>query len=335
VEDGPVEPDETGWLLACAYPDRIGRAREPRSGRYQLTSGRGAAFASPQALAASEFIVAAGLDAGAREARIFTAAPLSLEDVGLHFGADMQAHDVVRWDSREQAVIARREERLGELVIAEKPLDAPDPGALAATLLAGIRELGTEALPWTKELRTWQARVALLREACPTHAGSRGAWSDAADAALLASLEDWLLPWLGGMSRRSHLARLDLGAALRALLAPDQQRLLGELAPTHVTVPSGSRIALDYLDGPTPSLAVRLQEVFGMADTPRIAGGRVPVLMKLLSPARRPVQVTQDLKSFWQKGYHEVRKELKGRYPKHYWPEDPHQAEPTRRVRPR
>jgi ATP-dependent helicase HrpB len=153
------------------------------------------------------------------------------------------------------------------------------------------------------------------------------------DTALLDTLETWLAPWLAGVSRREHLARIDLGAALHALLDRRAQRRLDELAPTHLVVPSGSRIAIDYA-GPAPTLSVRLQEVFGLAESPRIAGGRMPVTMQLLSPARRPVQVTRDLASFWRRGYPEVRRELKGRYPKHYWPEDPHRAEATRKVRP-
>ncbi len=329
---GRIEPDEAGWLLACAYPERIGRARAPNSGRYQLTSGRGAAFGEPQALASAEFLVAAELDAGEREARIFLAAPLTLAGIEEHFAADIRAEDSVWWDSREQAVLARRQRRLGALVLAEESLRSPDVGAVLAAMLAGVRELGIDALPWTKELRTWQARVLLLRRADPDPAAP---WPDVSDAALLASLETWLAPWLDGISRREHLARVRLAEALRAHLSYRQQRRLDELAPTHLSVPSGSRVTLDYLDGDTPSLAVRLQELFGLQDTPRIAAGRVAVMMKLLSPARRPVQVTQDLKSFWDKGYHEVKKELKGRYPKHYWPDDPYQAQPTRRVRPR
>ncbi|MBM4222080.1 MAG: ATP-dependent helicase HrpB, partial [Gammaproteobacteria bacterium] len=199
-------------------------------------------------------------------------------------------------------------------------------------MLDGIRSMGLDALPWTGELRQWQARVLLSRTARPD---ATPAWPDVGDSALLAGLESWLLPWLAGISRRPHLARLDLRAALYALLSWQQQQDLDAFAPTHLEVPSGSRIAIDYLEGPVPSLSVRLQEVFGLRETPRIAGGRIGVLLKLLSPARRPVQVTRDLESFWKSAYHDVRKELKGRYPRHYWPEDPHQAEPTGRVRPR
>jgi ATP-dependent helicase HrpB len=331
-DDAPVDPNAAGWLLACAYPDRIGRWREPKSGRYQLTSGRGARFGEPQALASSEFIVVADLDAGEREARIFLAAPLRLDDIEEHFGAEIEERDVVRWDFRNRAVLMRRERRLGGLVLAEAVMQKPDGEAVAGAMLEGIRELGIDALPWTNELRAWQARVLLLRDA---DAGAREPWPDVSDAALAGSLETWLTPWLGGISRGEHLQRLNLHDALRALLTRNQQRRLDELAPTHITVPSGSRIALDYLAGPVPALAVRLQEVFGLKETPRIAAGRMPVMMHLLSPARRPVQVTQDLKSFWEKGYHEVKRELKGRYPKHYWPDDPWHAQPTRRVRPK
>jgi ATP-dependent helicase HrpB len=249
-----------------------------------------------------------------------------------HFAADIRGSDHIAWDAREQAVLARRQRRLGELLLEDAPLPKLDPAAVASAMLEGIRELGIGALPWTRELRNWQARVMLLgRE----DRQAREPWPEVSDAALAATLEDWLLPWLDGCSRRDHLARLPLADALHALLGYERQRRLDELAPTHLTVPSGSRIALDYQDGDIPSLSVRLQECFGLADTPRIAGGRVPVLMKLLSPAQRPVQVTQDLKSFWARGYAEVKKELKGRYPKHYWPDDPWQAQPTRRVRPR
>jgi ATP-dependent helicase HrpB len=203
---------------------------------------------------------------------------------------------------------------------------------VARAFLAGLAAAGLDVLPWVPGLRQWQARVVLAREWDPRPPSP---WPDVTDAALLATLPTWLGPWVEGFSRLDHLRRLDLGAALHALLDHAQQRRLEELAPMHFTVPSGSRLAIDYLDGPMPTLSVRLQEVFGLKASPAVCAGRVPVLLKLLSPAGRPVQVTRDLASFWASGYHEVRRELKGRYPKHYWPEDPHTAEPTRRVRPR
>jgi len=160
-------------------------------------------------------------------------------------------------------------------------------------------------------------------------------WPDVSDEALMATLEEWAPPWMAGLVRREHFSRLDLGNALRSRLSYAQGQVLEREAPTHFTVPSGSRIPVDYLDGEVPTLSVRLQEVFGLSETPAVAAGRLPLLLKLLSPAGRPVQITRDLVSFWNRGYHDVKKDLKGRYPKHYWPEDPLTAEPTRRVRPR
>jgi ATP-dependent helicase HrpB len=331
-----IEPEEVGWLLALAYPDRIARAREPGSGRYLLSNGRGAFFAGPQSLAKSEYLVIPELEGGEKEARIWLAAPVTVADLEQHLADSIVTSTEVRWDSREQAVVARRQRRLGALVLADEALRNPEAVEITAAMLAGIRELGLTALPWSPELRQWQARVLLCRGTEPEDAEpGLEPWPDVSDAALLATLETWLGPFLDGVSRASHMTRIELAAALHALLTWPQQQRLDELAPTHLTVPSGSRIAIDYLDGPVPSLSVRLQEVFGLSATPRVGGGRVPLLLKLLSPARRPVQVTQDLTSFWNTTYHEVRRELKGRYPRHYWPEDPHQAEPTKRVKPR
>ena len=199
---------------------------------------------------------------------------------------------------------------------------------MTEALLEGLRTLGLEALPWRPELEQWRARIAFARAQEPD-----GSWPDVSDAALLGSLGTWLAPWLAGITRREQFARIDLRGALHALLDRRTQLRLDEFAPTHLAVPSGSRIPIDY-GGAAPTLSVRLQELFGLVQSPRIAAGTVPVTIELLSPARRPVQVTRDLASFWARGYAEVRRELKGRYPKHYWPEDPHQAQATRRVRP-
>jgi ATP-dependent helicase HrpB len=199
-------------------------------------------------------------------------------------------------------------------------------------MLAGIRELGIEALPWTRELRAWQARIEFLRRAVPERTAD---WPQVNDSALLATLETWLAPFLDGVTRADKLASIDLRGALHPLLTWKQTEELNRLMPTHLVVPSGSVVPIVYDTGETASVSVRLQEVFGLRATPRIADGRIALTLKLLSPAGRPVQVTQDLESFWARGYHEVRKELKGRYPKHHWPEDPLQATPTRRVRPR
>jgi ATP-dependent helicase HrpB len=324
-----AEADATGLLLAFAYPDRIGRTRAAASGRYLLSGGRGAVLPGPAALTRSEYIVVAALDAGEREARIQLAAPVALELLLEHFAHLVADGASVAWDPRTESVAARRVRRLGQLVIEDVPLRDPGPQATAA-MLEGIRALGPGCLPWTRDLEQWRARVAFARA---NDAREPSPWPDLSDAALLAAAETWLGPWLAGITRRDQLARLDLRGALHALLDWDAQRRLDAFAPTHLTVPSGSRIAIDYSSG-VPTLAVRLQEVFGLTASPCVADGRVPVTMELLSPARRPVQVTRDLESFWSRGYHEVRKELKGRYPKHYWPEDPHEAVATRRVRP-
>jgi len=323
------EGDAVGLLLAFAYPDRIGRAREPTRGRYALSGGRGAVLGGPAALARAEYIAVAALDAGEREARIQLAAPLRLDLLLEHFCHAMEDSTRVEWDARSETVAARRLRCLGQLVLEDRPLPDPGPQARAA-MLAGIRSLGLRCLPWTRDLEQWRARVAFARAQDPD--GGPG-WPDVSDAALLASAESWLGLWLEGITRREQLARLDLRGALHGLLDWNAQRRLDAFAPTHLAVPSGSRVAIDYSSG-VPTLAVRLQEVFGLAASPRVADGRVPVTLELLSPARRPVQVTRDLESFWSRGYHEVRKELKGRYPRHYWPEDPREAVATRRVRP-
>ncbi len=322
---------QAGLLLALAYPDRIG-SRRGGAGRFLLSGGRGAFLAEMQALSQADWLVAAELDAGEREARIFLAAPLAREDIDAGLAALVGESEVIRWDAREGAVLARRERRLGALLLDESALAAADPGRVLGALLEGLRGAGMQALPWTKAATALRERAEFVRR----HLGdAEPDWAALDDGSLMDSLADWLAPWLDGVTRLSHLGSVDLHAALAARLGHARLRRLDELAPTHLAVPSGSRIPIDYSDPDAPAFAVRLQEVFGLVETPRIAGGRVPLTISLLSPAQRPVQVTRDLGSFWRSGYAEVRKELKGRYPRHYWPEDPHSATATRRVRPR
>jgi len=323
--------DATGILLAWAYPDRIAQARGD-GGRYLLANGRGARFTEAQALAKSEFIVAAELDGADREARIFLAAPIALEDLNAHFGALIRESAEIRWDDRLGAVSAKRERRLGALLLASSDMREPDPEAVQQAVLLGFKQAGVAGLPWTKELRQWRARVMLMRQ---YEVPSPAPWPDLSDAALEHTIDQWAPAWIMGFTRREHFAKLDLGNALRSSLTHAQGVILEHEAPTHFTVPSGSRIPIDYLDGENPSLSVRLQELFGLNATPTVAGGRLPLVLKLLSPAGRPVQITKDLVSFWNRGYHEVKKDLKGRYPKHYWPDDPCTAQATRRARPR
>ncbi|MBY0432028.1 MAG: ATP-dependent helicase HrpB, partial [Rhodospirillales bacterium] len=327
VEAG--DPHQAGLVLAFAYPDRIGLRRPGGQGQYLLSGGRGAVFPDPDALANEDCLAVAELDGVRKEARIFLAAPLTRPDIEEHFSEAIEVVESVRWDSREQAVMARRQRRLGELVLKDEPLTKTDPAATAAAMIAGLRDMGLDALPWASEHRIWQARVLFLRRLWPED------WPDISDSALAANLEDWLAPFLEGITRRAHLSRLDLGEALRALLPWDRRRALDELAPTHLVVPSGSRIPLDYQSGEEPVLAVRLQEMFGAVTTPTLARGRVPVLLHLLSPARRPMQVTRDLASFWANTYAQVRADLRGQYPKHSWPDNPLEAQPTARAKPR
>jgi ATP-dependent helicase HrpB len=355
-----------GLLLAFAYPDRVARRRPGTDGaRYTLANGRGAHFADVQNLGKQEFIVAVDLDDRERDARILLAAPLSRGEIEEHLSDRLDRGDSVEWNSREQAVLARRVVRLDAITLEEKPLQDVPVEAARAAMLQGVRELGIEVLPWTRDARDLQARMEFVRlldattagkgvptkavrpavsHAIPAEAASSAAsdaasaeavWPTVSDAALAATTDVWLAPWLDGVTRRDHLARLSLPEILRALLPWEKQRRLDELAPTHLPVPSGSNIRIDYLDESAPAVSVKLQEVFGLDATPRIGGGRVPITFKLLSPAQRPVQVTRDLASFWRGSYAEVRKDMRGRYPRHYWPENPLEAEATRGVRRR
>jgi ATP-dependent helicase HrpB len=313
-----------GVLLAFAYPDRIARRRPGSDNRYILSSGRGALFIGMEPLAAEDLIVAAHLD-GNREARIFMAAPVQAEQLYDTHAALLTPVTSVYWDERSGRVQARRQLRIGEVVLDDELWKAADPQDVAQALLTGLRKQGAAALPWDTASRELQARLCFMRGIEPQ------SWPDVSDEALMATLEAWLLPCIEGMSRLVHLKRLDLHAILLSQLDWPAQRQLDEQAPTHLQVPSGSRVRLDYSQ-PTPVLAVRLQEMFGLKETPCIAGGRVPVLLHLLSPARRPVQITRDLATFWQGSYHDVRKDLRGRYPKHHWPDDPLLAKATARV---
>jgi len=330
VKGRPGERIGPGRLLALAYPDRIARQRPGSPGRFLLSSGRGAFLDPSEPLSASAFLVAPQLDGNRREARIFLAAAAEKEDLLDPFAHRIQWRDTVSWNSRRQAVSAVREQALGAIVLTTETLRNPPAEAVTNAMLAGIRSTGIDCLPWTRKLRNWQARVTTLaRIDAPD-----GPWPDVGDIALTESLEVWLAPFLADMRRLSDLSPKTLSDALLSHLDWKQQQRLDKLAPTHLTVPSGSRRPIDY-SGSEPVLAVRLQEMFGLGATPAIAGGRVPLTLHLLSPANRPVQITRDLAGFWQNGYPEVKKELKGRYPKHAWPDDPMTASPTSRAKSR
>jgi ATP-dependent helicase HrpB len=329
-----VDPPSAGLLLSFAYPDRIAQRRAARdddrapTGRFLLRNGVGAAFPSPQALAAEPYVVVAELGGQQPEGRIYLAAPVTLEEIEAHFADQIEQESVVSWDAESGAVRARERERLGALVLRERPTATPSPAAVAAALLGAVAQDGLRDLSWTDGARQLQQRIDFVRRLDPS-------WPDVSDAWLAATVSDWLAPYVDGLTRRDELRRLDLAGILLAMLDWEQRAKLDELAPSHLVVPSGSRIRIDYGDPQSPALAVRLQELFGLTETPRIGRGRVPLTLHILSPAHRPVQVTTDLAGFWRTGYFEVRKELKGRYPKHYWPDDPLQAVATRHVRPR
>ncbi|GAB4195591.1 MAG: ATP-dependent helicase HrpB [Wenzhouxiangellaceae bacterium] len=323
---GQIQLEDCGLLLAYAYPDRIAQQRNGQRQRYQLSNGRGAHLPAGDPLTRDQYLVAAWLEGGS-EARIRLAAALSLEQLMTHHHDLIELRHEVFWDDSEGATKALSRECLDALVISQKPWRQAPPEQLTRCLLEGIRQHGLGVLPWTDAAQSWRQRLEFLRQVDPQD------WPDCSDAGLSLRLEDWLEPFLAGASRLDHLQRIDLLQALRSQLDWQQQQRLEQQAPTHLTVPSGSRIRLDYSQSP-PILAVKLQEMFGQQETPRVAGGRVAVVLHLLSPARRPVQVTQDLTTFWASGYAEVKKELKGRYPKHYWPDDPYQAVATARVRP-
>jgi ATP-dependent helicase HrpB len=320
-----AEMEQCGLLLAFAYPDRIARRRD--SGKYLLSGGRGARFGEGQPLAREEWVVAADVDDTGSDSRIRLAAPISMETLTANFADEMTAKPDIYWDAEAQAVRGRLRRRLGAILLEEAPLASPPADQVRAALLQGIRKEGLDILPWSRAARQLQERIIFLR-----HYDS--SWPDVNDDALVDALGVWLSPYIDGLKSRSDLQRLNMKEIVESLLPWDKRRELDSSAPTHWTVPSGSRLPIDYSDPAAPFLAVRLQEMFGLPSTPRIAGGKVPLTLQLLSPAQRPVQVTRDLASFWSNTYFDVRKDLKGRYPKHYWPDDPLQAPATRRAKP-
>ncbi|HCI2307743.1 TPA: ATP-dependent helicase HrpB, partial [Pseudomonas aeruginosa] len=331
----PGHPRWLGCLLAFAYPDRIARQRRAGGGDYRLANGRAAQFGEPDSLMKQPWLVIADLGSrqGQREERIYLAAELDPRLFDTVLAEQVSQRDELQWDEREGVLRAERQRRVGELVLSSEALPGLDEAARSQALLGLVRRKGLELLPWTPELRQWQARIGLLRRLDLEDKGE-SEWPDVSDAALLERLEEWLPAYLGKVTRLAHFANLDLASILAGLLPWPLPQRLDEWAPKTLEVPSGSRIRLDYSETP-PILAVRLQELFGLGDTPRIAQGRLAVKLHLLSPAHRPVQVTQDLANFWRSTYAEVRKDLKGRYPKHYWPDDPLVAEATARAKPR
>ena len=327
ASDGPAAnaADACGLLLALAYPDRIGQRRE--SGKYLLSGGRGAYLPDGEPLGREPYLAAAELDDRGTDSRIWLAAPVALADLERELAGLIRTETVVRWDAGTESVQARSRTTLGVLTLRDNPVAKPDPDRIREALLGAVRESGLALLPWTEQARQLQQRMRFLHRLDPS-------FPDGSDESLLQKLEQWLAPHVEGMRSKADLQRLDLARALEDALTWPQRKELEALAPTHLTVPSGSRLRIDYGDPDHPALSVRLQELFGLPDTPRIAGGKVPLTLRLLSPANRPVQVTKDLAHFWRNTYFDIRKDLKGRYPKHHWPDDPLQAPATRGLKP-
>ena len=325
-ENGGHSP---GSLLALAYPDRVARNRGGNSGGFLLANGRGGAVDPASALAREPFLVVTELTGAAAASRIVLAAPITLADIEFRFAGQIEDGNTVNFDSASASLRARRSRRLGALVLTEQTKPVV-PDADSAKLLAeGVAELGISKLPWSKAQLQFRNRVNFLRRA------ESDEWPDLSDGALAPATAEWLAPFLIGKTAVSQIGADDLVGALDALLPWNLRKRLDGEAPTHFSAPSGSYIPIDYEAAEGPKLSIRVQELFGLAVHPTIAGGRVPLVIELLSPAHRPVQVTRDLPGFWHGSYKDVRTDLRGRYPKHPWPEDPLTAPATRRARPR
>jgi ATP-dependent helicase HrpB len=320
-EEGDVSP---GVLIAWAFPDRIAQ-RRGGDRRYRLSGGGGAVLPEHDALVTQDFLAVATTDGASGDQKIYLAASLSLTEIEEHFAGQIESRDGVFWDSRTKAVSTTKSRRLGALVLEEKPSSNADPALIAEAMTQGVREMGLAALPWSDGARLLRARAMFLRRLFPEEG-----WPDLSDEALLATLEDWLTPYFAGITRKAHLERLDMHQIIQSMIPHELARRMDRLAPVRIEVPSGADVRIDYETEGDPVLRVRLQEMFGLARTPAIAEGRSPLRIELLSPAGRPLAVTQSLETFWTNGYPSVRSDMRGRYPKHAWPEDPLNATPVK-----
>lgn len=322
------EARSLGALLTLAYPDRLAKARG-KTGEYLMANRRGAALEPHDRLAREPYLAIAEISGGAAAARILAAAPISAEEIDAVAGDDIEQREEVVFDRQARALRNRAVRRYGALILNERPLPVPATEEAARILASGLAALGLSVLPFSKALAQWRERVMFLRHA------EGEEWPDLSDEALAASVEEWLAPHLVGKTGLSDIGPDALSEAMRSLLPWNLQRRLDAEAPTHLEVPTGSQIPIDYGTEEGPVLAVRVQELFGLDKHPFIAGGRVPLILHLLSPAQRPIQITRDLPGFWRGSWASVRADMRGQYPKHPWPEDPLTAPPTRRAKPR
>ncbi len=330
-----IDAHRIGDLLAHAFPDRIAHQHPTQPRRYQLANGRMATLFDDSALFGEPWIVASELRHEAKDALLLRGAPVDEAALRREFPKRFIEEDTVRWDDARRALVAQRERRFDGIVLESKPAGRVDPAQAARALTDAVRALGLDALPWSETLQQWRARVRALREWAPDEG-----FPDLSDAALIDTLDTWLRPAFEGKTRLEALDAAELSNALHQTVDWNLRRRIDALAPTRIVVPSGMERRIEYAvddhDGVRPPvLAVKLQELFGMSDTPRIVEGRVPLTLHLLSPGGRALQVTQDLKGFWERTYPDVRKEMKGRYPRHPWPDDPWSATATHRAKPR
>ena len=316
-----------GSLLALAYPDRIAKSRGPGTHSFLLANGRGGSIDPASPLAREPFLAVAELAGKASQSRILLAAPILPAEIDARFAAHIESREEVVFDKASASLRARKSRRLGAVVLNEQTVPVPAGEQAASTLAEGLRQLGLDRLPWTKALAQWRDRVMFLRRV------EGEEWPDLSDA-VLAQDVGWLTPYLAGKKALSQFSADEFAAALQALLPYPLPRRLEQEAPTHFTAPTGSAISIEYTEE-GPKLSIRVQELFGLDRHPSIARGKTPLIIELLSPAHRPVQVTRDLPSFWRGSYAAVKAEMRGRYPRHPWPDDPAQAAPTRRAKPR
>lgn len=324
---GKTTTASPGRLIALAFPDRIAQQRPGKSGEFVLANGRGAMLDETQALARAPFLAVAELTGSGERGRILSAAALTRGEIETHFAARIAESEEIVFDATARAVRARKLRCLGRLVLAEQPVPASGEAA-TAILMQGIAALGLEALPWTPALRQFLDRARFVAAADPA------AWPGLDEAALAASLDDWLAPYAPGVTRLDDLSPSHLAAALDGLLSA-KRAIIEKEAPTHFEAPTGSRVPIDYASERGPAVAIRVQELFGLKTHPLLAGGAIPLTFELLSPAHRPIQTTKDLPGFWRGSWADVRAEMRGRYPKHPWPDDPANAAPTSRAKPR
>lgn len=320
---GDIAEIPAGVLIALAYPDRIARKRGAGQ-RYLMASGAGAVLAEHDSLGKSEWLAIAQLDGAMGDGKARLAAPLTLPQIEEFFPHLLSEEGGTFWDAKSASVKSGMRKTLGAILIAERPSTVSDPEKIAAAMLEGVREMGLAALPWSDGARGLQARLQFLHRVMP-----EAGFPDLSDATLSSSMEEWLLPYLSGMARKSDLARLDMNAILQSLIPHELLRRMEKLAPPRITVPGGGHYRIDYEGEGDPTLRVRLQEMFGLQSAPQVADGHARLKIELLSPAGRPVAVTQSLETFWRDAYPDVRKDMRGRYPKHFWPEEPLTAKPV------